>query len=103
MTTSIKEGNVPVAALLKINKGMLLIPSNYTITKGVSLAFKESLGKENDDLLIYKASFKNNGMTDLIHSNMVKGLMQREDFHSLKTQGNEVGINFANSVVKMIS
>lgn len=94
---------MPIPALLKIKNGILYIPGNYTITQGVSHAFAEALGKDDEDLQIFKASFKDNNMSDKIHANMVKGLMQRKEFHSLKTWNNEVGKLFASAVAQMIS
>jgi hypothetical protein len=60
------HGHLPLPILLKIKKGILYIPSSYTITEGLAFAMRSSLKRlefiKRDNL--NKAIFDKNNMSD---------------------------------------
>jgi cation transport regulator ChaB len=91
--TCLDNGNLPLPILLKIKKGILYIPSSYSITKGLSLAMKgamkhlEHIGRN----FLSKAIFDNSNMNDEIFANVLSGLRTRSEFMSLNSVNNQIG------------
>jgi len=91
--TCLDNGNLPLPILLKIKKGILYIPSSYSITKGLSIAMRDAM-KYLEHIgrpLLSKAIFDNTNMNDHIFSNVLSGLRTRSEFMSLNSVNNIIG------------
>jgi len=91
--SAIKYMDIPLPILLKIKQGTLFVPSVYTISEGVSVAFMQSLRSLEglNESKLYKAIFQKNKMNDMIFSNVLKGLRARPEFVSLISVSNDLG------------
>jgi len=84
---------LPLPILLKIKKGILFVPSSYSISKGLSLAMRnamkylEHIGRPH----LSKAIFDNTNMNDHVFSNVLSGLRTRSEFMSLNSVNNVIG------------
>ena len=76
VNSTTKFMDVPLPILLKIKNSSLVLPSVYSITDGVSVAIAESMRKLDglNETKLIKAVFQQNGMTDFVFSNVLKGI-----------------------------
>ena len=90
---ALDKGHLPLPILLKIKKGILYIPSSYTVTEGLAVAMKESM--QNLEFInvksLKKAIFDKNNMNDKVFSYCLEGLKKRPEFMSLSSSHNEIG------------
>lgn len=95
-----KYMDVPLPIMLKIRHGTLFVPSVYSITEGVAVAIKESLGSLRglEGTELRKAIFRHNGMSDQIFSHVLAGLRARPEFASLTTVANDIGDQAAHQI-----
>ena len=104
--SSLDYGHVPLPVLLKIKKGILYIPSSYTITEGLAVAIKDSLknlewlpisSRGCDDAggtmthSVQQAVFDNNNMNDKVFSLVLRGLKTRPELRAVSSFHNEMG------------
>jgi hypothetical protein len=75
-------GHLPLPILLRIKKGILYIPSSYTVTEGLSIAMRESMTNLEFININYlnRAIFDKNNMTDKVFANCLEGLRKRKEF-----------------------
>ena len=98
---SLDYGHVPLPILLKIKKGVLYIPSSYTITEGLAVAIKDSM--QNLECLptsktsgtmrhsVQQAIFDANDMNDKVFSLVLRGLKTRPELRAVSSFHNEIG------------
>lgn len=103
---SLDYGHVPLPVLLKIKKGMMYIPSSYTVTEGLAVALKDSL--KNLEWLpisqrgcdeaggtmthsVQQAVFDGNNMNDKVFALVLRGLKTRPELRAVSSFHNELG------------
>jgi hypothetical protein len=98
---SLDYGHVPLPILQKIKRGILYIPSSYTITEGVGVAIKDSM--KNLECLpvpqtsgtvrhsVQQAIFEANNMSDKVFSLVLRGLKARPELRAVSSFHNEFG------------
>ena len=92
---------MPLPVLLKIKKGILYIPSSYTITEGLAVAIKASMQKlkclptsQASGAISYsvqQAIFDANDMSDKVFSLVLRGLKRRPELRAVSSFHNEIG------------
>ena len=103
--TCLDNGNLPLPILLKIKKGILYIPSSYSITEGLALAMRDAMrhlqhiGRPS----LKKAIFDNTNMNDKIFSCVLSGMRTRPEFTSINSIGsNRIGEQTAKELCSML-
>ena len=78
---------------MRIKKGILHVPSSYTITEGVAVGIRDTL--KDLELIgipsLTKAIFDDNNMNDKVFSLVLYGLRQRSELVSIHSVNNEIG------------
>ena len=102
--SSIEYVNVPLPVLLKIKKGVLYLPSLYTMTEGLCIGLRESMVNLHSlyGLELYKAIFHRNRMPDRMLGQLILGLKSRPEFFSFTSNLNEISNESATHLSNLI-
>lgn len=104
MKNALDYGHLPLPILLRIKKGILYVPSSYTITEGVAVGIRDTLKHlefiGRDELI--KAIFDKNNMNDRVFSYVLNGLRQRSELIAVHSVNNEIGELAAQEICDMM-
>lgn len=90
--------------MLRIKKGILYVPSSYSITEGVAVGIRDTLkhlefiGRDS----LTKAIFDKNNMNDKVFSYVLNGLRQRSELMAVHSVNNEIGELAAHEICEMM-
>lgn len=101
---TLEHGHLPLPILLRIKKGILYIPSSYTVSEGLAFAMRSAL--KNLEFIqrnqLRKAIFDKNNMSDRVFHYVLQGLKTRPEFMSLNSVSNEIGDGAAKQICDML-